>query len=262
MKNEVLLEVKGLKKEFGNIKAVNGIDFRVYKGQTLGIVGESGCGKSTTGRMLVRLIEPTEGKILFNGENISSFNKKKLHNLRKEVQMIFQDTLSTLNPKMRVKEILSEPLIVHKMVNSKEKFQEEIEKVLKLVKLDKEILNKYPEELKIFERQLVGIARAIILKPKLIICDEPISSLDLSLQGQILNLLKDLQVKYQISYIFITHNLSVVRFFCDEVAVMYFGKIVEKSEVNELFNNPQHSYTLHLLKAIPTLNSNKSVMKK
>lgn len=259
--NKNLLEVKNLKKYFvtpkGMLHAVDNISFSLEKGRCLGVVGESGCGKSTMGRVLIRLIEATSGEIKYKGKDIGKFNRKELLKLREEVQMIFQDPYASLNPRMNIEEIISEPLIIHKKLKKREEISKKVREVMELVGLNERVGKLYPHELDGGRRQRVGIARAIVLNPEFIICDEPVSALDVSIQAQILNLMKDLQEKLGLTYIFITHDLSVVRFFSDEIIVMYLGEIVEKAESKELFKNPKHPYTKALLASIPSLTNRK-----
>lgn len=256
-----LLEVKNLKKYFvtpkGMLHAVDNISFSLEKGRCLGVVGESGCGKSTMGRVLIRLIEATSGEIKYKGKDIRKFDRKELLKLREEVQMIFQDPYASLNPRMNIEEIISEPLIIHKKLKKREEIFKKVREVMELVGLNERVGKLYPHELDGGRRQRVGIARAIVLNPEFIVCDEPVSALDVSIQAQILNLMKDLQEKLGLTYIFITHDLSVVRFFSDEIIVMYLGEIVEKAEAKELFKNPKHPYTKALLASIPSLTNRK-----
>ena len=257
-----LLEVIDLKKYYpltcgflysriaGEVKAVDGVSFYVNKGETLGLVGESGCGKSTLGRTLIRLEEPTSGKILYNGTDISSLDRKKLKWFRKEVQMIFQDPHSSLDPKMTVGESISEALIIHEMEDGSN-----VAGLLEKVGLPSDFASRYPHELSGGQKQRIGIARALAVQPKLIIADEPVSALDISVQAQILNLLIDLQKEYGLTYIFIAHDLSVIRHIADRVAVMYLGKIVEQGGNEEIFCTPLHPYTQALLSAIPGKNT-------
>ncbi|USG66926.1 dipeptide ABC transporter ATP-binding protein [Brevibacillus ruminantium] len=258
---EALLEVKGLKKHFpykkgmfsketGSVRAVDGLDFTVYRGETLGIVGESGCGKSTTGQLILQLLEPTEGEIWFEGKNLSSLNKTDLRELRQHLQMIFQDPYSSLNPRMRVEDIVSEPLRIHGLYQGKE-LRERVVALLRLVGLDEHHLSRHPHEFSGGQRQRIGIARALALNPSLIVCDEPVSALDVSIQSQVLNLLKKLQKELGLTYIFIAHGLPAVKHISDRIAVMYLGKIVELAERDELFANPSHPYTEALLSAVP-----------
>ncbi|WP_342404514.1 dipeptide ABC transporter ATP-binding protein [Brevibacillus sp. FSL K6-2834] len=258
---EPLLVVKGLKKHFpfkkgmfsketGYVRAVDGVDFTVYRGETLGIVGESGCGKSTTGQMILQLLEPTEGEIWFEGKNLSTLGKAEVRTLRQHLQMIFQDPYSSLNPRMRVEEIVAEPLRVHGTHKGSE-LKEKVVELLRLVGLDAHHMSRHPHEFSGGQRQRIGIARALALNPSLIVCDEPVSALDVSIQSQVLNLLKKLQKELKLTYIFIAHGLPAVKHISDRIAVMYLGKIVELAERDELFANPRHPYTEALLSAVP-----------
>jgi peptide/nickel transport system ATP-binding protein len=253
--SEALIQVKGLKKYFktpkGLLHAVDDVDFTINKGETLGVVGESGCGKSTTGRVLLRLIEATGGEVLFNGENVLKYNKEQMRQLRKEMQIIFQDPFSSLNPRMTIAEIIGEPLIIHKAVNSKEELNKRVSQLMDIVGLSERLINTYPHELDGGRRQRIGIGRALALNPKFIVCDEPVSALDVSIQAQVLNLMQDLQKEMGLTYMFITHDLSVVKHISNDIAVMYLGKLVEKAPAKELFKNPTHPYTKALLSAIP-----------
>lgn len=250
-----LLEVKNLKKYFntpkGTLHAVDDVTFSIEKGKTLGIVGESGCGKSTTGRTILRLLEPTEGEVIFDGKNILDYSNRDLRSLRKEMQIIFQDPFASLNPRKTVSEIIAEPLRLHGIIKDKKERDKRVLELMETVGLAERLVNTYPHELDGGRRQRIGIARALALNPKFILCDEPVSALDVSIQAQILNLLKQLQKDLGLTYIFITHDLSVVNYFSDEIAVMYLGKVVEKAEASELFDNPKHPYTKALLSAIP-----------
>lgn len=250
-----LIQVKGLKKYFktphGMLHAVDNIDFDICKGKTLGLVGESGCGKSTTGRTILRLLEPTGGSIFFEGEDLASFSKSKMEEKRKDLQIIFQDPFSSLNPRKTVSQTIMEPMIIHKLYRTKAEMMEKVLEIMEIVGLAERLVNTYPHELDGGRRQRIGVARALSLNPKFIVCDEPVSALDVSIQAQILNLMKDLQKELGLTYLFITHDLSVVNHFSDEIAVMYLGKIVEKASSEELFNNPCHPYTIALLSAIP-----------
>ncbi len=253
--SEVLLEVKNLKKYFetqkGLLHAVDDISFKLKKGTTLGLVGESGCGKSTTGRVILKLLEATDGEVIYDGKNIMNLNNNQMRDLRKEMQIIFQDPFSSLNPRMTVSEIIEEPIKLHKLIIDKNKRFERVLELMELVGLAERLINVYPHELDGGRRQRIGIARALALDTKFIVCDEPVSALDVSIQAQILNLMKELQQKLDLTYIFITHDLSVVNHFSDDIAVMYLGKIIEKAPAEELFNNPIHPYTKALLSAIP-----------
>lgn len=256
-----LLEVKGLKKYFpvkggflsrpvNYVKAVDGVSFIVKEGETLGLVGESGCGKSTTGRTVLRLYEPTEGSIYFEGTDIAALGKEELRAKRKDMQIIFQDPYASLNPRLTAGEIIGRAIDVHNIAKGSER-ERRIMQLLEVVGLKREHYNRYPNEFSGGQRQRIGIARALAVNPKLIVCDEPISALDVSIQAQIINLLRDIQEQFNLTYIFIAHNLAVVKHISNNVAVMYLGKIMEMSEKNELFENPQHPYTAALLSAIP-----------
>ncbi|OGO76594.1 MAG: peptide ABC transporter substrate-binding protein [Clostridiales bacterium GWB2_37_7] len=255
-----IIEVKDLTKHFkvtskmgakiNFVKAVNGISFDVSEGETLGLVGESGCGKSTTGRLILRLIKPTSGDIILEGKNINQISDKELRKIRKDIQVVFQNPYSALDPKMTIADILSEPLSIHKVVY-KYHYEQEVKRLLHLVGLSEKDMKKFPHEFSGGQRQRIGIARAIATKPKFIICDEPVSALDVSVQSQILNLLTDLQSELKVSYLFIAHGLNVIRHMSNKVGVMYLGKIVEIGAVEELYNNPQHPYTKILLASAP-----------
>jgi oligopeptide transport system ATP-binding protein len=261
MAETLLLEVKHLKKHFpikggvfsktiGYVYAVDDINFTLAKGETLGLVGESGCGKSTTGRTILRLIEPTDGAIYFEGQDITTLDKSAMRALRREMQIIFQDPYASLNPRMTVGSIIGEPLEIHKIAKGSEK-EERVASLLQKVGLRAEDMRKYPHEFSGGQRQRIGIARALALNPKLIVCDEPVSALDVSIQAQVINLLEDLQAEFGLSYLFIAHNLNVVEHISDRVAVMYLGQIVELASDEELYKNPQHPYTEALLSAVP-----------
>ena len=256
MDNNVLLEVKHLKKYFktsrGMLHAVDDINFTLERGKTLGLVGESGCGKSTTGRSILRLIEPTSGEIIFDKEDVNKLKPKEMRKMRKRMQIIFQDPFSSLDPKKTVSQLIAEPIIEHKLVKGKVELEERVLHLMELVGLAERYINTYPHELDGGRRQRIGIARALSMRPELIVCDEPVSALDVSIQAQILNLLKELQEKMNLTYIFITHDLSVVNHFSDDIAVMYLGQIIEKAPSEELFENPLHPYTKALLSAIPS----------
>lgn len=250
-----ILEVKNLKKYFktsrGMLHAVDDINFTIERGKTLGLVGESGCGKSTTGRVILRLIEPTSGEVLFEGKDVTKLSRSEMRHMRKDMQIIFQDPFSSLDPKKTVSQIIAEPIIENRILTKKHDVEDRVLELMDTVGLAERYINTYPHELDGGRRQRIGIARALAMEPKLIICDEPVSALDVSIQAQILNLLKELQEKLGLTYIFITHDLSVVNHFSDDIAVMYLGQIVEKAPSEELFDNPIHPYTQALLSAIP-----------
>ena len=254
--SDTILEVRGLKKYFstpkGMLQAVDDVSFTVERGKTLGIVGESGCGKSTTGRSILRLIEPTAGEVFFEGRNIAKLSKKEMRKLRKDMQIIFQDPFSSVDPRMSVGEIIAEPIRINGLIKDKAELEKRVAELMDIVGLAPRLINSYPHELDGGRRQRIGIARALALNPKFIVCDEPVSALDVSIQAQILNLLKQLQKDMGLTYIFITHNLSVVNHFSDDIAVMYLGKVIDKAPAEELFANPIHPYTKALLSAIPT----------
>lgn len=253
--NKTILEVKNLKKYFkvgaGTLHAVDDVSFSVKKGTTLGVVGESGCGKSTLGRTILRLIEPTAGDIIFEGKNITKVGRQGMKQLRKDMQLIFQDPFSSLNPRLSVSQAIDEPLKLTGLYkNTDERFAKTLE-LMETVGLDERLANAYPHELDGGRRQRVGIARALAMEPKFIVCDEPVSALDVSIQAQILNILRKLQKDRDLTYIFITHDLSVVNYISDEIVVMYLGRMIEKAKTEELFTNPLHPYTKALLSALP-----------
>ncbi|WP_079505782.1 ABC transporter ATP-binding protein [Mesobacillus jeotgali] len=258
---EVLLKVDGLKKYFpitggilgkqtGAVKAVDNISFWVNKGETLGLVGESGCGKSTTGRMLMRLIDPTEGQVVFEGKDLVTLSDSDMRKARKDMQMVFQDPFASLNPRHTVEKILEEPLIVHGIGTKKERKQM-VKEMLEVVGLSSYHAKRYPHQFSGGQRQRIGIARALMTRPKLIIADEPVSALDVSIQSQVLNLLEDLQKEFQLTYIFIAHDLGVVKHISDRVGVMYLGRLVEITDADKLYEKPLHPYTRALLSAVP-----------
>ena len=253
--SDVLLEVKNLKKYFntpnGVLHAVDDVSFTMERGKTLGVVGESGCGKSTTGRAILRLHEPTSGEVIFEGKDIAKASNQELRHLRSQMQIIFQDPFASLNPRKTVSEIIGEPLRLYKVHKSKQEQEDHVLELMELVGLSERLVNTYPHELDGGRRQRIGIARALAMKPKFIVCDEPVSALDVSIQAQILNLLKKLQKELGLTYIFITHDLSVVNYFSDEIMVMYLGKVVEHTTSEQLFAHPTHPYTKALLSAIP-----------
>lgn len=259
--SNVLLKVDNLKKHFpikkgllsreiGQVKAVDGVSFEVFEGETLGIVGESGCGKSTTGRMLMRLIEPTEGSVIFNGQDVTALSAKQLREARRDMQMVFQDPYASLNPRHTVAQILEEPLIVHN-IGTKQERKQKVMQLLKTVGLSEYHANRYPHQFSGGQRQRIGIARALMTNPKLIIADEPVSALDVSIQAQVLNLMQQLQQDLKLTYIFIAHDLGVVRHISDRVGVMYLGKVVELATSESLYEEPRHPYTQALLAAVP-----------
>ena len=260
---EVLLEVRDLKMHFpitrgiliqrqvGSIRAVDGLDFDLIRGETLGLVGESGCGKSTTGRAILQLHRPTAGSVRFEGVELTETSGPNLRQMRRRMQMIFQDPYASLNPRMTVGSIVGEPLDVHQLGNSKTDRQERVRELLEIVGLNPYFVNRYPHEFSGGQRQRIGVARALAVNPSFIVCDEPISALDVSIQAQVINLLEDLQRELQLTYLFIAHDLSVVRHISDRIAVMYLGKIVELAERTDLYENPSHPYTEALLSAVP-----------
>ncbi|MEZ4860485.1 MAG: dipeptide ABC transporter ATP-binding protein [Caldilineaceae bacterium] len=262
-RGEKLLEVHDLKMHFpisrgiifqrqvGAIKAVDGIDFTLYRGETLGLVGESGCGKSTTGRAILQLHRPTNGEVIFEGKDLTHTKGEELRKMRRRMQMIFQDPYASLNPRMTVGSIIGEPLEVHGIGSGRKDRQERVQALLKTVGLNPYFVNRYPHEFSGGQRQRIGIARALAVNPAFIVCDEPISALDVSIQAQIINLLEDLQEELDLTYLFIAHDLSVVRHISDRIAVMYLGKIVELADRDELYANPKHPYTQALLSAVP-----------
>ena len=253
--SEPLLQVDHLKKYFksakGTVHAVDDVSFTIEKGKTLGVVGESGCGKSTLGRTIIRLQEPTEGTVLLEGKNISALNQKELWKQRREMQMIFQDPFSSLNPRMTISQTIEEPLKLYGLCADKESRQKRVAELMDTVGLARRLYNTYPHELDGGRRQRIGIARALALQPKFIVCDEPVSALDVSIQAQILNLMQDLQKELNLTYMFITHDLSVVHHISDDIMVMYLGQVIEKAPAEVLFANPVHPYTQALLSAIP-----------
>ena len=259
--DEILLEVNQIKKHFpihggvfgkqvGAVKAVDGVSFHIKRGETLGLVGESGCGKSTTGRLLTRLLDTTEGEIYFEGKDITKLTTKEVRKLRREIQMIFQDPYSSLNPRHTIEKILMEPLIVHNIGTTEER-KKKVHEMLEVVGLSSYHAKRYPHQFSGGQRQRIGIARALMTRPKLIVADEPVSALDVSVQAQVLNLMDDLQKEFDLTYLFIAHDLAVVRHISDRIGVMYLGRLVELTDVDELYENPLHPYTKALLQAVP-----------
>jgi len=261
--SEDLIEVRNLKMHFpvtegivipkvvAHVKAVDGINFKIKKGETLGLVGESGCGKTTTGRCILQLERPTSGEIIYSGTNLNRLSLKELVPFRRKIQVIFQDPYSSLNPRMKIREILAEPMRVHKIITDKTQRDRRVMELLNVVGLSTRFADRYPHEMSGGQRQRIGIARALALDPEFIVCDEAVSALDVSIQAQVINLLEDLREKFGLTYLFIAHDLSVVRHLCHRVAVMYLGKMVELADCDELFDNPMHPYTKALLNAVP-----------
>ena len=259
MSEQNILEVKDLTKHFRAgkkqiVHAVDGISFTLKRGKTLGLVGESGCGKSSCARTIIRMYDPTAGQIILDGTDITAMKQKELKPYRKKMQMIFQDPYASLNARMTVRDIIAEPLLAHNLVKNKEESNDLVYPMLERVGLTKEHANRYAHEFSGGQRQRVGIARALILEPQLVICDEPISALDVSIQAQVINLLKDFQEEKGLSYLFIAHDLSMVRYVSDDVGVMYLGQLVEMSEADEIYRNPLHPYTKGLLGSVPIAN--------
>jgi len=259
---ETLIQIKDLKMHFpltkgivfqrkvGALKAVDGVTFDVFKGETLGLVGESGCGKSTTGRAILQLYRPTSGEVTFEGRNLTTMKGEELRQMRKRMQMIFQDPYASLNPRMTVGSIVAEPLQIHGLASGKS-LREQVQELLRVVGLNPYFANRYPHEFSGGQRQRIGVARALALRPAFIVADEPVSALDVSIRAQIINLLEDLQSQFDLTYLFIAHDLSVVRHISDRVAVMYLGKVAELADRDELYDNPLHPYTRALLSAVP-----------
>ena len=252
---KTLIETRNVKKYFrtakGQLHAVDDVNLTIARGETLGLVGESGCGKSTLGRVVIRLLEATSGQVLFDGEDICTYSKQELRNHRKRVQMVFQDPYSSLNPRLSVQQLISEPLRIHKVFDNDQEMNARVKKLMDTVGLAQRLATSFPHELDGGRRQRIGVARALALNPEFIVLDEPVSALDVCIQAQILNLLQDLKDEFQYTYLFITHDLSVVRHISNRIAVMYLGKVIELADHLEIFRNPQHPYTQALLSAIP-----------
>lgn len=238
-------------RKIADIKAVDGVSFEIRRGETLGLVGESGCGKTTTGRCILQLYKPTAGQVLFEGNDLTTLKGGQLRRFRRRMQMIFQDPYSSLDPRQSAGSIIGEPLIVHKMTNSRGEYREQVSELLSVVGLNPSMANRFPHEFSGGQRQRIGVARALAVRPSLIVCDEPVSALDVSIQAQVINLLEDLQEQFNLTYLFIAHDLSVVRHISDRIAVMYLGKIMELADRTELYENPLHPYTKALLSAVP-----------
>jgi oligopeptide transport system ATP-binding protein len=262
-KNDPIIKVKNLTKAFpvyrgaifkrklGDMKAVDSVSFDIQKGKTLGLVGESGCGKTTTGRAILHLEKPTSGQVIFKGQDITRLGKYDLRKLRRDIQIIYQDPFGSLNPRMKIRDIVGEPLRIHSMAGSRAQYLDQVGHLLEVVGLSQAMAGRYPHEFSGGQRQRIGIARALAVKPDFIVCDEPVSALDVSIQAQIINLLKDLQEKFNLTYLFIAHDLAVVRHISDRIAVMYLGQIVEIADSRDLYQNPGHPYTKALLAAAP-----------
>jgi len=260
---DILIRVKNLTKVFplhhgvvfrkklGDLRAVDNVSFDIHRGETLGLVGESGCGKTTTGRTLLQMERPTSGEVIFDGRDITRFGKQETRSLRRHIQIIHQDTFGSLNPRMKVKDIVGEPLRIHHMAGSRAEYVDAVGQLLEVVGLNPAMAGRYPHEFSGGQRQRIGIARALAVKPDFIVCDEPVSALDVSIQAQIINLLEDLQERFNLTYLFIAHDLAVVRHISDRVAVMYLGEIVEIADRQDLYRNPGHPYTKALLSAVP-----------
>ena len=260
-----ILEVKNLKKYFktpnGMLHAVDDVTFSIEKGKTLGVVGESGCGKSTTGRTILRLIEPTAGQVIFDGVDVTALSKEELRRSRSQMQLIFQDPFSSLDPRKTVSQAIAEPIVYNKIIQGKQNVEKRVLELMEIVGLAERLYGAYPHELDGGRRQRIGIARALAMNPKFIVCDEPVSALDVSIQAQILNLLDELQDELGLTYMFITHDLAVVNHFADDIAVMYLGQLVEKAPAEELFANPMHPYTQALLSAIPVPETGRKIQR-
>ena len=264
----VLLETRDLTKEYplnSNlgiksrqvVHAVSGVSFEIYEGETLSLVGESGCGKSTLGRMLMRLIEPTEGQILFEGQDITGYSERQMRQVYQKIQMIFQDPYASLDPRMKVGQLIGEPLVTHRVCKSREETCGRVRELMHMVGIRPELIDRYPHQFSGGQRQRIGIARALALNPRLIVCDEPVSALDVSIQSQVLNLLRDLQQEFKLTYLFISHDLGVVHYISDRICVMFLGKVCEIGDTQEIYRRPLHPYTKFLLQAVPGMDPNK-----
>ena len=255
MEHEVMLQAQGLVKDFrvpgGVVSSVAGVDLEIYRGETLALVGEPGCGKSTLGRLLMRLIEPTAGKVIFDGVDLNSVSPARMRALRQRMQIIFQDPFSSLDPRMTVGQIIEEPLKIHRLCPDKKEREARVRALMKRIGIRPEYYDRYPHQFSGGQRQRVGIARALALKPELVVCDEPVSALDVSIQAQILNLLQDLQQEFHLTYLFISHDLSVVRYISDRVCVMFLGRICEIGDAEEVYSHPRHPYTKFLMDSVP-----------
>ena len=252
---KVLLKEEGLVKNFhvpgGVVSSVAGVDLEIYRGETLALVGESGCGKSTLGRLLLHLIEPTAGKVIFDGADLGAMSAKELRAIRQRMQIIFQDPFSSLNPRMKVGKIIEEPMKIHGLYPDKKEREAKVRELMEHIGIRPEYYNRYPHQFSGGQRQRVGIARALVLHPELVVCDEPVSALDVSIQAQILNLLRDLQQDFHLTYLFISHDLSVVRYIADRVCVMFLGRICEIGEAEQIYSHPRHPYTKFLMESVP-----------
>jgi len=261
--NEVLVDVQHLVKYFpvtagilfqkkvADVKAVDDVSFKIHKGETLGMVGESGCGKTTVGRTMLQLYKPTSGNVIFEGEDLTTMGGRDLRAMRRRMQMIFQDPYGSLNPRMSAGNIVGEPLVVHKMTRSRAEFKDQVDELMSVVGLSPYMAARFPHEFSGGQRQRIGVARALAVRPSFIVCDEPVSALDVSIQAQLINLLEELQEQFELTYLFVAHDLSVVRHISDRIVVMYLGKIAEIADRNELYENPLHPYTQALLSAVP-----------
>ena len=266
---EILLETRNLTKEyqlknnFGirkkqAVHAVSDVSIEIYKGETLSLVGESGCGKSTLGRMMMRLIEPTRGEIIFGGEDITAYTERQMNQVYQKIQMIFQDPYASLNPRMKVRQLIAEPLTTHKVCKSREETDKRVRELMAMVGIRPELADRYPHQFSGGQRQRIGIARALALNPMMMVCDEPVSALDVSIQSQILNLLRDLQAEFDLTYLFISHDLGVVHYISDRICVMFLGKVCEIGDTEEIYKAPLHPYTKFLLQAVPSMDPEKA----